>query len=45
MESASLHSIEDSNVWDDLENAYLHYELAMIKAKMVMMAHHYEMIR
>lgn len=45
MKSASLNSVEESNVWNDLDNAYLRHELAAIKDEIEMMAHHYEMMR
>jgi len=45
MGSVSLNFVEDSNVWDDLENAYLHHELAATKAELETLAHHYEIMQ
>ena len=44
MGSASLNSVEETNVWADLENAFLHHELASTKAEMETMAHQYDMM-
>jgi len=45
MGSASLNVVEETNVWADLENAFLHHELATIKVEMEIMAHQYDMMR
>lgn len=44
MGSASLNFDEETSIWENLENAYLHHELAMIKIEMEIMAHHYDMM-
>jgi len=45
MGSVSLNFFEDSNVWDDLENAYLHHELVATKVELETLAYQYEMMR
>jgi len=45
MGSVSLNFVKDSNVWDDLENAYLCHELAATKVELDTLAHHYEMMQ
>lgn len=44
MGSASLNAVEETNVWADLENAFLRHELALTKAEMETMAHQYDMM-
>jgi len=44
MGSAPLNAIEETNVWADLENAFLHHELASTKVEMKTMAHQYDMM-